>query len=132
MDASDPPSSKICKSMDKNGNTLITATTSPYENSQYFAKNSWRKRCIELCSLSSRADVILFKSFNTLANPRKGIPGIIYTFPDNLIKNFILISDLRTQIGGFIFKQDDQDHHTSVIRSIFLPPQWGNHNLVTL
>merc|ERR1712176_601040 len=91
MDASDPPSSKICKSMDKNGNTLITATTSPYENSQYFAKNSWRKRCIELCSLSSRADVILFKSFNTLANPRKGIPGIIYTFPDNLIKNYINI-----------------------------------------
>lgn len=58
--------------------------------------------------------------------------GYTYVLPKNILKKFITIADLRTQIGGFIYGVSPPDHpNVKEIRAIVLPPQWGNHQSVT-
>ena len=57
--------------------------------------------------------------------------GYTYILPKNILKKFITISDLRTQIAGYIYGISPPDNlHVKEIRCIVLPPQWGTHQVV--
>lgn len=53
--------------------------------------------------------------------------------PKNILKKFICIADLRTQIAGYLFGLSPQDNpQVKEIRCIVMPPQWGSHQHVNL
>lgn len=53
--------------------------------------------------------------------------------PKNVLKKFICIADLRTQVAGFLYGVSPPDNpQVKEIRCIVMPPQWGNHQLVNL
>ena len=86
--------------------------------------------------------------------------GYTYILPKNILKKFVMISDLRTQISGYLYGLSPADnpqvrvqaHITEIefrrlsksvtqlcfrlqvkeIRCIVLPPQWGTHQTVHL
>ncbi|KAI6218988.1 Pre-mRNA-processing-splicing factor 8A like [Aphelenchoides fujianensis] len=57
--------------------------------------------------------------------------GFTYVLPKNVLKKFIVISDLRTQIAGYLYSvSPSNNRNVKEIRCIVLPPQWGTHQLV--
>jgi pre-mRNA-processing factor 8 len=59
--------------------------------------------------------------------------GYTYIMPKNILKKFICIADLRTQVAGFLYGLSPQDNpQVKEIRCISIPPQHGTHQMVTL
>ena len=59
--------------------------------------------------------------------------GYTYVLPKNVLKKFIRIADLRTQIAGYLYGVSPPDNpQVKEIRAIVLPPQLGTHQGVTL
>lgn len=53
--------------------------------------------------------------------------------PKNVLKKFICIADLRTQIAGYLYGMSPPDNpQVKEIRCIVMPPQWGTHQQVHL
>jgi pre-mRNA-processing factor 8 len=53
--------------------------------------------------------------------------------PKNLLKKFIVISDLRIQIAGFLYGKSPHDNsQVKELRCIVLAPQQGSHQLVRM
>lgn len=53
--------------------------------------------------------------------------------PKNILKKFICIADLRTQIAGYLYGLSPPDNpQVKEIRCIAMPPQWGTHQQVNL
>ena len=54
--------------------------------------------------------------------------GYTYVVPKNVLKKFITIADLRTQISGYLYGVSPPDNpNVKEIRCVVIPPQWGNH-----
>ena len=59
--------------------------------------------------------------------------GFTYILPKNVLKKFVMISDLRTQIAGYLYGVSPPDNpQVKEIRCIVMPPQWGTHQTVHL
>ena len=59
--------------------------------------------------------------------------GFTYVLPKNILKKFITIADLRTQISGYIYGVSPKDNNfVKEIRCIVMIPQVGNNVSVTL
>jgi len=59
--------------------------------------------------------------------------GYTYVLPKNILKKFITIADLRTQIAGYLYGVSPPDTpQVKEIRAIVLVPQVGNSQQVTL
>lgn len=59
--------------------------------------------------------------------------GYTYIMPKNVLKKFICIADLRTQIAGYVYGVSPPDNPmVKEIRAVVMPPQWGNHGAVNL
>ena len=87
------------KTVNKFGETIITQTISPYEQQKFESKSDWRIKEISASNLYLRANHIYVNTENIRENQNNNV----YILPKNLLKTFITISDLRTQIGGFIY-----------------------------
>jgi len=56
-----------------------------------------------------------------------------YVFAKNILKRFICISDLRSQIAGYVYGVSPADNSSiKEIRCIVIPPQAGNQQNVTI
>ncbi|KAJ8312022.1 LOW QUALITY PROTEIN: hypothetical protein KUTeg_009395 [Tegillarca granosa] len=98
------------RTVNKHGDEIITSTTSNYETSTFASKTEWRVRAISATNLHLRTNHIYVSSDDIKET------GYTYILPKNVLKKFIIISDLRAQ----------------EIRCIVLPPQWGTHQTVHL
>ena len=59
--------------------------------------------------------------------------GYTYIMPKNILKKFICIADLRTQIAGYLYGISPPDNpQVKEIRCIAMPPQWATHQQVHL
>ena len=59
--------------------------------------------------------------------------GLTYIMPKNVLKKFIMVSDLRTEIGAYMYGVSPPDNpQVKEIRCLVMPPQLGNHQTVTL
>ena len=115
------------RTVNKHGDEIITATTSNYESQTFASKTEWRIRAISATNLHLRT--------NHIYVPPEGITesGFTYVLPKNILKKFIVISDLRTQIAGYLFGVSPPDYpQVKEIRCIVMPPQWGTHQVVHL
>jgi pre-mRNA-processing factor 8 len=109
------------------GAELIVTTTSPYEKAAFGSKTDWRVRAISTTNLYLRVNHIYVNSEDIKET------GYTYIMPKNVLKKFICISDLRTQISGYLYGTSPPDNpQVKEIRCIVMPPQWGTHQQVHL
>jgi pre-mRNA-processing factor 8 len=115
------------KTQNVHGDELTVTTTSPYEQTLFGSKTDWRVRAISAANLHLRVNHIYVNSDDIRES------GFTYVLPKNLLKKFICIADLRTQIAGFMYGVSPPDNpQVKEIRAIVMPPQWGNHQIVNL
>ena len=115
------------KTTNLHGDELIVTTTSPYEQATFGSKTDWRVRAISASNLHLRVNHIYVNSDDIKET------GYTYILPKNVLKKFITIADLRTQIAGYMYGVSPPDNpQVKEIRCIVMPPQWGNHSQVNL
>ena len=115
------------RSTNVHGDEMIVTTTSPYEQTTFRSKTDWRVRAISAGNLHLRVNHIYVNSEDITET------GYTYVMPKNLLKKFICVADLRTQIAGFMYGISPPDNlQVKEIRCIVMPPQWGNHQMVHL
>jgi pre-mRNA-processing factor 8 len=109
------------------GDELIVTTTSPYEQAAFGSKTDWRVRAISAANLHLRVNHIYVNSDDIRET------GYTYVMPKNVLKKFICVADLRTQVAGYLYGVSPPDNpQVKEIRCVVLPPQWGNHQQVNL
>ncbi|KAH8853760.1 Pre-mRNA-processing-splicing factor 8 [Schistosoma japonicum] len=115
------------RTVNKHGDEIISTTTSNYETLHFSSKTEWRVRAISATNLYLRTNNIYVSSDDIKEN------GYTYILPKNILKKFITISDLRTQIAGYMYGISPADNsQIKEIRCIVMPPQWGTHQTVHL
>ncbi|XP_076032187.1 pre-mRNA processing factor 8 [Oratosquilla oratoria] len=115
------------RTVNKHGDEIITSTTSNYETATFSSKTEWRVRAISATNLHLRTNYIYVSSDDIKET------GFTYILPKNVLKKFIIISDLRTQIAGYLYGVSPPDNpQVKEIRCIVMPPQWGTHQMVHL
>jgi pre-mRNA-processing factor 8 len=111
------------KTTNVHGDELIVTTTSPYETATFGSKTDWRVRAISASNLHLRVNHVYVNSDDISDS------GYTYVLPKNVLKKFITIADLRTQIAGYMYGVSPPDNPmVKEIRCIVMPPQWGNHS----
>ncbi|XP_010430014.1 PREDICTED: pre-mRNA-processing-splicing factor 8A-like isoform X1 [Camelina sativa] len=109
------------------GDELITTTTSPYEQSAFGSKTDWRVRAISATNLYLRVNHIYVNSDDIKET------GYTYIMPKNILKKFICVADLRTQIAGYLYGISPPDNpQVKEIRCVVMVPQLGSHQHVQL
>jgi len=109
------------------GDEMVVVTTSQHETKAFQSKTDWRVRAISATNLHLRTNHIYVTSDDIKES------GYTYVMPKNVLKKFITIADLRTQIAGFMYGVSPPDNpHVKEIRAIVLPPQLGTHYGVSL
>jgi pre-mRNA-processing factor 8 len=109
------------------GDEMVVTTTSQYEQKTFSSKTDWRVRAISATNLHLRTNHIYVSSDDVDES------GFTYVLPKNILKKFICISDLRTQIAGYMYGLSPPDNpQVKEIRCIVMPPQWGTHQTVNL
>ena len=90
----------------------ITTTTSNYERQTFSSKTEWRVRAISATNLHLRTNHIYVSSDDIKET------GYTYILPKNVLKKFICISDLRSQISAYMYGVSPPDN-PQVSASIF-------------
>lgn len=80
------------RTVNKHGDEIIVTTTSNYERQTFSSKTEWRVRAISATNLHLRTNHIYVSSDDIKET------GYTYILPKNVLKKFITISDLRTQV----------------------------------
>ncbi|KAK4522662.1 hypothetical protein GAYE_PCTG14G0552 [Galdieria yellowstonensis] len=115
------------KSVDKLGQEMIVTTTSNYEQATFASRTDWRSRAISATNLHLRTKHIYVNADVDLSEAQ-----YTYVIPKNLLRKFISVADLRTQIGAFIYGLSPPDNdRVKEVRCLAFPPQVGNHQKVT-
>lgn len=115
------------KTQNIHGDEIIVTTTSNYETQTFSSKTEWRVRAISATNLHLRTNHIYVNSDDIKES------GFTYIMPKNVLKRFICISDLRTQVAGYLYGVTPPDApQVKEIRCIVLVPQWGTHQQVNL
>lgn len=115
------------KTVNVHGEELVVTSQSPYEQSTFASRTEWRVRAIASASLSLRANNLFVNG--DMVNDG----GFTYVMPRNLLKQFITIGDLRTQIGAFIYGISPVDNPSvKEIRAMVMVPQVGSHQSISM
>ena len=92
------------RTVNKHGDEIITSTTSNYETNSFASKTEWRVRAISATNLHLRTNHIYVSSDDIKET------GYTYILPKNVLKKFVMISDLRTQISGYLYGVSPPDN----------------------
>jgi pre-mRNA-processing factor 8 len=115
------------KTTNIHGEEQVVTTITPHEQKTFASKTDWRVRAISATNLHLRTNHIYVTSDDVNEN------AFTYVLPKNVLKKFICISDLRTQIAGYMYGLSPPDNpQVKEIRCIVMPPQWGTHQSVNL
>ncbi|PIA30998.1 hypothetical protein AQUCO_05300078v1 [Aquilegia coerulea] len=115
------------RTRNKLGDELIVYTITPYEQAAFRSKTDWRVRAISAANLCLRVNHIYVNSEDIIET------GFTYIMPKNILKKFICIADLRTQIAGYLYGISPPDNpRVKEIRCIAMVPQRGTHQQVHL
>jgi pre-mRNA-processing factor 8 len=118
------------KFVNKDGTEVVTTTYSQYEQETFSSKTDWRVRAISATNLHIRTKRIYT---NQQAVPETE-QGYTFILPKNVLKKFIAIADIRTQVMGYMYGKTGEDSNGSVkeVHVIVLVPQRGTHLSVTV
>merc|ERR1711998_795577 len=98
------------------GDELIITTTSQYEQKMFSSKTDWRTRAISATNLHVRTNHIYVNSDEIKET------GLTYIMPKNVLKKFIMVSDLRTEIAAYMYGVSPPDNpQVKEIRCLVMP-----------
>ncbi|KAI1337831.1 pre-mRNA processing splicing factor 8 [Xylariaceae sp. FL0016] len=115
------------KTQNVQGEEIIVTTTSQYEQQSFASKTEWRTRAIATSNLRTRSNNIYVSSVDN------DLEDITYVMPNNILKKFITIADLRVQVAGYLYGISAPDNdQVKEIRTIVMIPQIGGLRNVQL
>ncbi|XP_049849432.1 pre-mRNA-processing-splicing factor 8-like [Schistocerca gregaria] len=118
---------KAVRSINAHGDEMVVVALSPHESKIFNSKTDWRVRAISSSNLHLRTNNIYVVSDNVKED------GYTYIIPKNVLKKFVQIADLRTQIAGYLYGVSPVNNpYVKEIRCVVMPPQWGTHSYVQL
>jgi pre-mRNA-processing factor 8 len=118
------------KSVNVYGDEMVITTTSQYEQSAFSSKTDWRVRAISATNLHLRTQHIYVQS---ASEDMTSGAGMTYVLPKNVLRKFVVIADLRTQIAAYMYGISPPDNPSvKEVRALVLVPQLGTHTGVTL
>lgn len=118
---------RTTSSVDKHGQLLVVTTTTNYEQASFASRTDWRARALAASQLHLRTQHVYVPAAGVL-------PGAAtYVLPKNLLRKFITIADLRTQVAALLYGRSPPDNAAVFeIRALVVPPQTGTHTRVNL
>ncbi|KAF5022140.1 hypothetical protein F66182_5813, partial [Fusarium sp. NRRL 66182] len=115
------------KTQNVHGEDIIVTTTSQFEQQTFASKTEWRTRAIATSNLRTRAKNIYVSSVDN------DLDDITYVMPNNILKRFITIADLRVQVAGYLYGSSAPDNaQVKEIKCIVMIPQIGGLRNVQL
>lgn len=115
------------KTQNVNGEEIIVTTTSQFEQQTFASKTEWRTRAIASSNLRTRSNNIYVSPVDN------DLDDITYVMPNNILKRFITIADLRVQVAGYLYGASPPDNdQVKEIKCIVLVPQIGGLRNVQL
>ncbi|KAJ3497879.1 hypothetical protein NLG97_g1558 [Lecanicillium saksenae] len=115
------------KTQNIHGEDLIVTTTSQFEQQTFASKTEWRTRAIATSNLRTRAKNIYVSSVDN------DLDDVTYVMPNNILKKFITIADLRVQVAGYLYGASAPDNdQVKEIKCIVMMPQVGGLRNVQL
>jgi hypothetical protein len=109
------------------GEEIVVTALTPHEQKTFASRTDWRVRAQAATNLHLRTNHIYVQSDNVKE------AGFTYILPKNVLKKFITIADLRTQVAAVMYGVAPADNpHVLEIRTLALPPQVASHQSVTL
>ncbi|AOA63379.1 U4/U6-U5 snRNP complex splicing factor [Komagataella phaffii CBS 7435] len=109
------------------GEEIVTVTTTNYEQQQFSSSSEWRSRAISAANIYLRTRNIYVLTDEVSESK------ITFVLPNNLLKKFALISDLRTKTAGFMFGKSPADNsQVKEIHCLVLVPQLGSNISVSM
>lgn len=115
------------KTQNVHGEEIIVTTTSQFEQQTFASKTEWRTRAIATSNLRTRAKNIYVSSADT------DLDDVTYVMPNNILKKFITIADLRVQVAGYLYGAPAPDNdQVKEIKCIVMIPQIGGLRSVQL
>lgn len=103
------------------GEQIVTVTTNAREQQHFESKTDWRQRALQVSSLHERCKKVYVTSGDLDSDL------LAYVLPKNLLSKFIASSDVRTQIGGYMFGASPSDNaNVKEVRCIVIVPQVGD------
>ncbi|RYP23233.1 hypothetical protein DL767_008881 [Monosporascus sp. MG133] len=115
------------KTQNVHGEEIIVTTTSQFEQQTFASKTEWRTRAIATSNLRTRSNNIYVSSVDNDAD------DITYVMPNNILKKFITVADLRVQVAGYLYGVSAPDNkQVKEIRCIVMVPQIGGLRNVQL
>ncbi|KAL6399000.1 pre-mrna-splicing factor spp42 [Ilyonectria robusta] len=119
--------SSLTSSENVHGEEIIVTTTSQFEQQTFASKTEWRTRAIATSNLRTRAKNIYVSSVDN------DVDDITYVMPNNILKRFITIADLRVQVAGYLYGSSAPDNdQIKEIKCIVMAPQIGGLRNVQL
>lgn len=116
------------KSQNVHGDEMVVVTTSNYEQQTFQSKTEWRSRAISTTNLHLRAKHIYVSSDDIRDDGQ-----FTYIMPKNILKKFIQISDLRSQVAGLLYGSSPPGQDKiKEIKAIVMVPQLGSAHSVQL
>ena len=108
------------KTTNVHGEQIVVTTTTQYEAATFQSKTDWRVRAISATNLHLRTKHIYVSSEDISED------SLTYVLPKNILSTFITISDLRTQVAGYLYGITPPDNdQVREVRCIVLVPQVG-------
>ncbi|KZL67418.1 pre-mrna-splicing factor spp42 [Colletotrichum incanum] len=115
------------KTQNVHGEEIIVTTTSQFEQQTFASKTEWRTRAIATSNLRTKANNIYVSSVDN------DLDDVTYVMPNNILKRFITISDLRVQVAGYLYGSSAPDNdQVKEIKCIVMIPQIGGLRNVQL
>ena len=116
------------KTQTVHGEEIVVTTTSGYEQQTFASKTDWRTRAIANSNLRTRANNIYISSDDVREEEH-----FTYIMPKNVLKRFIMISDLHVRVAGYLYGRSPPDNsQIKEITAIAMVPQVGNNRDVQL
>ncbi|KAI5957199.1 PRP8 [Candida jiufengensis] len=109
------------------GEQIVTVTTTNYEQATFSSRNEWRNRALAANNLHLRAKNIYVTSEEFIDDD-----SYTYIMPKNILQKFIQISDLRIQVGGFLYGKSPAEDQPDIkeIKCLVIVPQLGSTNSI--
>ncbi|KAG5981098.1 Pre-mRNA-splicing factor spp42 [Claviceps digitariae] len=115
------------KTQNVHGEEIIVTTTSQFEQQTFASKTEWRTRAIATSNLRTRAKNMYVSSVDN------ELDDVTYVMPNNILRKFITIADLRVQVAGYLYGSSAPDNEqVKEIKCIVMMPQIGGLRSVQL
>ena len=121
----------LVQTVNERGERVVVAVASPYENQRFRSQGDWRAKALANTFLRQRARHVSTPLPPTQPQPVSlaSGPAARLILPKDLAQTLVTVSDLKTQVGGFLLgKRVALSPETAVteIKAIVLPPQTGS------